>query len=159
MIAKAVQPENLRSGVLNVSVLDEYLPRGAKPAAWKRAARVGGRSVVAAEPEAEIELLQRGGSRIALRADAPAGTRLQLARWYFPGWEAELDGVPILVEPNSSGGIGVRLPAPGGTLALVRRPPPSRRIALILSGLGVGLWLALYRMFCKRRCADHRASV
>jgi len=158
MIANAVQPENLRRGVLNVSVLDEYLPRGAKPAAWKRAARVGGRSVVAAEPAVEIELLEEKGSRIALRADAPAGTRLRLARWYFPVWEAELDGVPIPIEPNSSGGIDVRLPAPGGTLELIRRPPPSRRIALILSGLGVGLWLALYRMLQKRRCADHGAS-
>ena len=158
MIANAVQPENLRRGVLNVSVLDEYLPRGAKPAAWKRAARVGGRSVVAAEPAAEIELLEEKGSRIALRADAPAGTRLRLARWYFPVWEAELDGVPIPIEPNSSGGIDVRLPAPGGTLELIRRPPPSRRIALILSGLGVALWLALYRMLQKRRCADHGAS-
>jgi len=158
MIANAVQPENLRRGVLNVSVLDEYLPRGAKPAAWKRAARVGGRSVVAAEPAVEIELLEEKGSRIALRADAPAGTRLRLARWYFPVWEAELDGVPIPIEPNSSGGIDVRLPAPGGTLELIRRPPPSRRIALILSGLGVGLWLALYCMLQKRRCADHGAS-
>ena len=158
MIANAVQPENLRRGVLNVSVLDEYLPRGAKPAAWKRAARVGGRSVVAAEPAVEIELLEEKGSRIALRADAPAGTRLRLARWYFPVWEAELDGVPIPIEPNSSGGIDVRLPAPGGTLELIRRPPPSRRIALILSGLGVALWLALYRMLQKRRCADHGAS-
>jgi hypothetical protein len=157
--AKAIQPETLRKGALNVSVLDEYLPRGANPAVWKRAARVGGRTVLAAEPEAEIEALEEKGSRISLRVDAPAGTRLRLARWYFPEWEAELDGVPIPVESNPSGGIDVRLPAPGGTFELVRRPPLSRRIGVIVSGFGVGLWLALYCVHRRRRGAVREVPV
>jgi hypothetical protein len=107
--------------------------------------------VLAAEPEAEVEALEEKGSRISLRVDAPAGTRLRLARWYFPEWEAELDGTPIPVESNPSGGIDVRLPAPGGAFALVRRPPLSRRIGLILSGLGAGAWLALYCAHLRRR--------
>jgi hypothetical protein len=148
-IEKAVQPEKLRRGLLNVSVLDEYLPRGASSAAWKRAARAGGRTVLSAEPEAQIEALEERGSRISLRVDAPAGTRLRLARWYFPGWEAELDRDPIPVESNPAGGIDVQIAAPGGVFELVRRPPLSRRIGLALSGLGVGLWLALY--FAQRR--------
>jgi hypothetical protein len=151
MGVKAVQPEALRRGALNVSVLDEYLPRGANRAVWKRAARVGGRTVLTAEPAAEVEALEKKGSRISLRVDAPAGTRLRLARWYFPEWEAELDGVPIPVESNPSGGIDVRLPAPGGTFELVRRPPLSRRIGVIVSGFGIGLWLALYCVHRRRR--------
>jgi hypothetical protein len=143
-IEKAIQPEKLRRGVLNVSVLDEYLPRGANPAVWKRAAGAGGRTVLATQPEAEFQLLEERGSRILLRVDAPTGTRLRLARWHFPGWEAELDGVPISLEPNRAGGIDVWIPAPGGTFELAHRPPRSRRIGLALSGLGVGLWLALY---------------
>jgi hypothetical protein len=143
-IEKAIQPEKLRRGALNVSVLDEYLPRGANPAVWKRAAGAGGRTVLATQPEAEFQLLEERGSRILLRVDAPTGTRLRLARWHFPGWEAELDGVPISLEPNRAGGIDVWIPAPGGTFELAHRPPRSRRIGLALSGLGVGLWLALY---------------
>jgi hypothetical protein len=154
-IAWAVTPERLRRGTLNVSVLDEYLPRGANPAVWQREARVGGRTVISTEPEAEVEALEEKGSRIALRVAAPAGTRLRIARWYFPGWEAELDGVPIPVEPNPSGGIEVWLPAPGGTFELVHRPL-SRRIGMILSGLGVGLWLALYCVQRRRRGATCR---
>jgi hypothetical protein len=149
VIEKAIQPEKLRRGALNVSVLDEYLPRGANPAVWKRAARFGGRTLLAAEPQVEVEVLEETGSRISLRVDAPTGTRLRLARWYFPGWEAELDGISIPVESNPSGGIDVRLPAPGGLFELIRRPPLSRRIGVTLSGLGVGLWLALY--FAQRR--------
>jgi hypothetical protein len=156
---KVAQPEALRRGALNVSVLDEYLPRGANPAVWKRAARVGGRTVLTAEPAAEVEAFEKKGSRISLRVDAPAGTRLRLARWYFPEWEAELDGVPIPVESNPSGGIDVRLPAPGGTFELVRRPPLSRRIGVIVSGLGVGLWLALYCVHRRRRGAVREAPV
>jgi hypothetical protein len=152
-IAKATQPEKLRRGALNVSVLDEYLPRGANPAVWKRAAATGGRTVLAAEPKAEIEVLEKKGSRISLRVAAPAGTRLRIARWNFPGWAAELDGVPIPIEPNASGGIDVRLPAPGGTFELIHRPPLSRQIGVILSGLGVSLWLALYWVYRKRRGA------
>jgi hypothetical protein len=102
--------------------------------------------VLATTPEVEVEVLEEKGSRIALRVDAPAGTRLRLARWYFPEWVAELDGVSIPVESNPSGGIDVRLPAPGGAFELVRRPPLSRRIGVILSGLGVVLWFALYRV-------------
>jgi hypothetical protein len=143
-IEKAIQPEKLRRGALNVSVLDEYLPRGANPVVWKRAAGAGGRTVLATQPEAEFQLLEERGSRILLRVDAPTGTRLRLARWHFPGWEAELDGVPISLEPNRAGGIDVWIPAPGGTFELAHRPPRSRRIGLALSGLGVGLWLALY---------------
>jgi hypothetical protein len=156
---RAVQPEALRRGALNVSVLDEYLPRGANPAVWKRAARAGGRTVLAAQPEVGVEVLEEKGSRISLRVDAPAGTQLRLARWYFPEWQAELDGVPIPVEPNPSGGIDVRLPAPGGAFELVRRPPLSRRIGVILSGLGVGLWLALYCVHRRRRGATREAPV
>jgi hypothetical protein len=156
---KAIQPEALRRGALNVSVLNEYLPREAKPAVWKREARVGGRTVLNTEPEAEIETIEVKGSRILLRVDAPTGTRVRLARWYFPEWRAELDGVPIPVESNPSGGIDVRLPAPGGTFELVRRPPLSRRIGVILSGLGVGLWLALYCVYRRRRGAAREVSV
>ncbi len=151
-IVKAVQPEKLRRGALNVSVLDEYLPRGANSAVWKREARIkAGRTGLTAEPEAEVEVLEVKGSRVALRVDAPAGTRLRLPRWYFPGWEAELDGVPIPVEPNPWGGIDVRLPSPGGSFELVRRPPLSRRIGVTLSGLGVGVWLALFCAHLRRR--------
>jgi hypothetical protein len=157
-IAKAVQPEQLRRGALNVSVLDEYLPRGASSAVWKREARVGGRSVLSAEPELEVEALETTGSRIALRVDAPAGTRLRLARWYFPEWQAELDGISIPFERNPSGGIDVRLPAPGGTFELVRRPPRSRRIGVILSGLGAGLWLALVCVHRRRRGAAREVN-
>jgi hypothetical protein len=105
--------------------------------------------VLATQPEAQFEVLVEKGSRISLRVDAPTGTRLRLARWHFPGWEAELGGVPIPLEANRMGGIDVRIPAPGGTIELVHRPPRSRRIGLALSGLGVGLWLALY--FAQRR--------
>jgi len=153
-IEKAVQPEKLRRGALNVSVQDEYLPRGADPAVWKREARAGGRTVLSAEPAAQIEALEELGSRISLRVDAPAGTRLRLARWYFPGWQAELDGAPIPVESNALGGIDLQVAAPGGTLELVKRPPLSRRIGLALSGLGVGLWLALYFAQRRRRGGD-----
>jgi hypothetical protein len=114
--------------------------------------------VLTAKPEVEVEALETKGSRIALRVDAPTGTRLRLARWYFPEWQAELDGIPIPVEPNPSGGIDVRLPAPGGRFELVRRPPLSRRIGLILSGLGAGLWLVLVCVH-RRRHGEARRFV
>ncbi|MBW2494997.1 MAG: hypothetical protein JRE43_09630, partial [Deltaproteobacteria bacterium] len=127
------------------------LPRGAKPAVWRREAIAGGRSVLLTRPEAQFELLVEKGSRISLRIDAPTGTRLRLARWHFPGWQAELDGVPIPLEPNRTGGIDVRIPAPGGVFELAHRPPRSRRIGLALSGLGVSLWLVLYVAQRRRR--------
>jgi hypothetical protein len=142
-IEKAVTPEKLRRGALNASVLDEYLPRGASRAVWKREAIAGGKSLLGATPAAEIETLAASGSRIALRVGTERETRLRFARWYFPGWEAELDGAPIAVERSPSGAIDVRIPTPGGTLELRCRAPVPRRVGLALSGLGVVLWLGL----------------
>jgi len=154
----ATRPGQLRRGALNVTVLDEYLPSGANSLAWKRAARFGGESWQIVGAEAQIELLDDKGSGILLRANAPVGTRIRLARWYFPGWEAKLDGTPVPIESNRSGGIDVTLSAPGGEFELVRRAPVSRRIGLALSALGVGLWLALVRIDRKRRRLDRAAN-
>ena len=133
-------------------------PSGANSLMWKRAARFGGEPWKIVGAEAQIELLDDKGSGISLRANAPVGTRIRLARWYFPGWEANLDGTPVPIESNRSGGIDVMLPAPGGELELVRRAPVSRRIGLALSALGVGLWLALYLIDRKRRRRDRAAN-
>jgi hypothetical protein len=142
-IQKAVQPGKLRRGPLNVSVLDEYLPVGANREIWKREARAGGRTVIMNQPEAEIEVLEERGSRMMLRVDAPSGSRLRVARWYFPGWRARLDGIPIPIESNPMGGIDLEVAAPGGLLELAHHPPRSRQVGLALSGLGAGLWLFL----------------
>jgi hypothetical protein len=153
----ATRPGQLRREALNATVLDEYLPSAANSTVWKRAARFGGEPWKIVGAEAQIELLDDKGSGISLRANAPRGTRLRLARWYFPGWEANLDGAPVAIESNRSGGIAVTLSAPGGELELVRRAPVSRRIGLALSALGVGLWLALYLIELKRRRRDRVA--
>ncbi|HXV35575.1 MAG TPA: hypothetical protein VEC18_00405 [Myxococcota bacterium] len=142
-IEKAVTPEKLRRGALNASVLDEYLPRGASRSVWKREAIAGGKALLGASPVASTKTLAATGSRIALRVGTEQGTRLRFARWYFPGWEAKLDGAPIAVERSPSGAIDLQIPAPGGVVELRCRAPAARRIGLALSGLGVALWLGL----------------
>jgi hypothetical protein len=157
-IELTTRPGQLRRSELNVTVLDEYLPRDAAAALWKRAARTGSGSWQIVGAEAEIELVDDKGSGISLRTDAPTGTRLRLARWYFPGWEAALDGTPLPLEPNEAGGIDVVIPAPGGEFELVRHAPVSRRIGLACSALGVGLWLALIRHERQQRTPGRGAS-
>lgn len=147
-------PGQLRRSDLNVTVLDEYLPRAADMAVWKRAALTGSRPWEVVGPEVDIKLLEQRGSGIVLRANLSTDTRIRLARWYFPGWEAKLDGKSVSIERNRSGGIDAMLPAPGGEFELVRRAPVSRRIGLALSALGVGLWFALARIERKRRTRD-----
>ena len=154
----ATQPGQLRREALNVTVLDEYLPTGADSAVWKRVARTRSRSWRIVGAKADVELIEDKGSGLSLHVDAPAGTRLRLARWYFPGWEAQLDGAPVPIEFNRSGSIDVALPAPGGEFELVRRPPVSRQVGLALSALGFGLWLTLYLVDGRRQKLDRAAK-
>ncbi|HUK63235.1 MAG TPA: hypothetical protein VLV15_07880, partial [Dongiaceae bacterium] len=98
--------------------------------------------VVAATGAVRWDTLRNGGTRIELATHSDGPARLRLARWAFPGWTVEIDGMPAPWTPSRFGTL--ELDVPSGDVRVVAHlgPPPVRRAALWLSGAGLLAWLA-----------------
>jgi hypothetical protein len=140
-LAAALTVEGVRQG-LYATAGDEYLPRSARPAAWKERKPRAGPLVATSEPAA-VEVVHDAGTSSTLAVEADRPLRLELARFAFPGWRVSVDGIERPVEPNPLGSIDVDLPAGSSRVELVYRQPPVRRAALALSGAVLAAWIVL----------------
>jgi hypothetical protein len=142
-LAEMLSAPGVRASRNSATVQDEYLPRSASVQTWQRQ-RPGPGGVVGATGGARVEVLEEGPTSIRLRVEAPRAATLRLARWAFPGWELQVDGVPQPVEPNPFGSIDALLPSGTSELVLRYRPPPLRNAGTLVSllALGIGLGLA-----------------
>jgi len=141
-LPQLLTPEAVRRDHRSVTVLDEYLPRGANPELWKTQGAQQG-PVVRVEGTAELAVIRDAGSRIQLRVRAAEPATLRIARWAFPGWKLEISGRAADWRVNEDGSIDVDVPA-GETLVELRyRAPRERTLGLVVSGLALGAWLAL----------------
>jgi hypothetical protein len=71
-------------------------------------------------------------------------TRVTYQTFYFPGWQASLDGRPIELRPSSADGlITLDLPAGRHVLEIAFRRTPLRSISLLVSGAGLALCLVI----------------
>jgi hypothetical protein len=135
-------PASIREGRQAVSVLDEYLPRAADSEAWRSERPTRG-PVVRARGDARIEVIEDRGTRIRLEVDATEGTVLRVARWAFPGWVYEVDGIAAEHSGNEAGSLDLALPAGHHRLSLRLEPPWQRRAGVAVSAAALLLWLVL----------------
>ena len=83
-------------------------------------------------------------AQIAALVSAPASFPLALHRFYFPGWQAIVDGQAAPVYPSGELGlVTVEVPAGDHVVELRFSDTPLRRFANGLSLLSLGIWLAL----------------
>ena len=76
--------------------------------------------------------------------DAKQATPITYQTFYFPGWQAWLDGKPIGIGISSPSGLMVLdLPAGHHTLEISFHRTPLRTATLAISGLSVGLWVLI----------------
>ena len=143
-------PASIREGRQSVTALDEYLPRAADPETWRTERPTLG-PVVWVRGEARIEVVEEGGTRITLEADATEATLLRVARWAFPGWVYEIDGIPAEFSENQAGSLDLAVPSGHHRLALRLEPPWQRRVGLAVSGAALLLWLVLLNRWPWRR--------
>ncbi|MCC7352512.1 MAG: hypothetical protein IT330_02050 [Anaerolineae bacterium] len=79
----------------------------------------------------------------AFRVTAPASWRLQLHQFYFPGWQASVDGQVRAATPTGSLGLaGIDVPAGEHQIVFRFSPTNVRRFGWALSLAGVMVWLA-----------------
>lgn len=153
--AEGLTPEALSSGVYRASVLDEYLPASADPAAL---AERSARGAPVRTPRDAVRAVNLDmGSRIILDVVAESETWLTLQRWGFPGWEARVAGGLAPTRVDSLGRLQVRVEAGSGTVHLRKRAPGVRRAALALSAIASLLWIGLLRN-ARRREPGRRRS-
>jgi hypothetical protein len=134
-------PASVREGRLSVSVLDEYLPRGADPETWRNERPT--RGPVVWPGDARITVVEDGGTRISLEVDTTEAAVLRVARWAFPGWVYEVDGIPGKFFENEAGSLDLAVPSGHHRLALRLAPPWQRRVGLAVSATALVLWFVL----------------
>jgi hypothetical protein len=130
-LAHALAPDAARALGLGVTVYDEYLPRFVDRSVVRLRPLQG--PVLGSRPPARVQVLRDEGTHIRLDVAAQEPTRLRLARWALPGWEASRGGRPLDLLPNRDGVLELEVPAGRSTLELRLRPPLARRVGLALS--------------------------
>ncbi len=82
------------------------------------------------------------------RVQAESELRLRFYTYYFPGWQATVDGLPVDISPEPPNGLIALTVPPGEHLVQLRfGPTPLRRLAtaLTLAALALTVWLSLRR--------------
>ena len=96
-----------------------------------------GPAVASSDPAAELHFLARGVNHISLSASAQQEAYLFLSLPYAPGWQARLDGQPVMVWPANLAFSAIYLPA-GSHTDHARLPPSAVRSVAGGRGRGVG---------------------
>jgi hypothetical protein len=131
-LTRVLRPESVRTLGLGLTVYDEYLPRSAERSIWRTLRPLQG-PVIDTRPSAAVEIEHDRGTRIALHVTAAKPTRIRLARWAFPGWQARWAGSEIPLLPSPTGVVELELAPASGVLELELHPPRVRSFGLALS--------------------------
>jgi hypothetical protein len=103
-------------------------------------------------PTPVVQVLRWRPAQFAARGTAQASFPLALHRFYFPGWQAWIDGQAVSVYPAGELGlVTVDVPAGDHTIALRFGDTSLRRLANGLSMLSLGIWLMLVLPMLRRR--------
>ncbi len=84
--------------------------------------------------DAEIVAQEAGPLSASAQVRAAGPARLRFYTYYFPGWQAWLDGQPVALAPDPPNGlIGLDVPAGEHTVEVRFGPTPVRRTAALIS--------------------------
>ena len=143
-LAVRLSAETIRSQGLRATVGDEYLPQAGVKDAWRTRRPVTGPFVESTPPLVRAEAGDESGTTSALIVETRGASRIELARWFFPGWRVGIDGRPSAVMAGRFGSIEVDLPVGKSQVELRYRSPRVRRLALAFSAVAALLWLGLF---------------
>jgi hypothetical protein len=138
-IEQGMTSETIGRGRQTATGVNEYLPAGADFTAWKETPP--GSLLVSPPPGLELLATEESGTRLRLYLEATGEMRIRLARWYFPGWRASVDGEPVAVEPGPMGEVTIEVPKGRSNLEVNLEPPLLRRAGVWVSAMAVVLFL------------------
>ena len=143
VLSEVLRGDTIKNEALPATVLDEYLPRLAYPDIWliNRQRKFG--SVVNAGPAGcELRVILDSGTSIMVEARTEYPTRLQILRWFFPGWTCTNNGMPQDIHASRTGTIDISIPAGSNSTDLTLKPPSLRRNCLWMSLVLFLCWIA-----------------
>jgi hypothetical protein len=140
-------PDGIRTFGLRTIVGDAYLPRSADPNAMRAgrepvAGMTGGisiRSLASSAGEAHVTVSSASGGVIAFR------------RWYFPVWEASIDGSAIRTSEMPGGIVGVQVPSGEHKVDLTLVEPLIRTVTKAFSAIAAAVIAAIALRIRRRR--------
>jgi uncharacterized membrane protein len=123
------EPASIARRGLNTSTREEYEPTAVVERPPWSAVRLAGAGDVAQIVELSFSTLRQ-----EYEVRASEAVRLEASTFYYPGWRATVDGVPVAIAPvPGRGTIGLDIPAGRHRVALIFGRTPIRAIALWLS--------------------------
>lgn len=128
----------------------EYLPR------WISNGGIVAASLdpIPASPSVTIRSYATRGSRITFVAEAKnQGSAVVVPRFYFPGWTARVDGVPLAVRPDADGFLLLDLPVGEHAVDVFMGTTGPRAAGWVLAVAGWLLTAAMWRWL--RRTQSH----
>jgi hypothetical protein len=126
------------TGAIGTSMSAEYLPRWAR--GQFRAPNDGGvrPSGTANDPPLQVRLLTADPLDLTLQVSSAQGGPLRFHQFYFPAWQASIDGQPAPVGPSSTAAVLTVVIPPGEHLVrLSFQPTLLRQLTLALSALAL----------------------
>ena len=131
--------------------LNEYLPRTVKALPPQLP------SDPATMPAPQIELEKYNATQRAFTTNATEKFALRLRQFYFPDWQATIDGNPAPVYPSTALGLQtIDVPAGEHRVVLSSVETPARQVGAIISALGLAALLGLIARVAVRRDPDAR---
>ena len=149
-IEQLIRPESIQKRGLRATVLLEYMPKLGDRNAW-RTARPQKGPLISVPPDLDVVVDRNERIDIQLKITTPVETKLQLARWLFPGWKANLDGEPLELIGSELGSIEFTLPAGSHIFRCFYDEPPVRKFTKWLSLMAFLTWLGFVIKWAIRR--------
>ncbi len=125
-----------------LAALYEHAGEAAELAVVDRLPATGPRPEPGGEARDRVAIVDESPDRVAIDATAGSPALLVLTDTYFPGWVAEVDGVPAEIVRADHAFRGVLLDA-GTHRVVFRYEPASVRVGALLSAAGLAVVLAL----------------
>lgn len=141
--------------LIGTTVPTQFMPRWVSiPAEAIHDVRQPGQAASAEDLDATVTALARRGTELILQTTASRDFTLRYHGFYFPGWQAEIDGQPTTISPDGPKAL-VSLPVPAGdhriTLSFGRTPLWTAAAAISVVSVGVVALLALTGARQRRR--------
>ncbi|MBN1995013.1 MAG: hypothetical protein JW953_20125 [Anaerolineae bacterium] len=141
------------SGAIGTTSFGEYLPVWVKQTPHESPLEPmyrAGTTIERLDPaylprQTQIEIANYGFNQAELVIDLPEPYQVVFHTFYFPGWEALVDGQPGFIAPVSERGlVGVMMPAGRHHLQLLFRETPLRRVANAVSIASLFVMIGLF---------------
>ena len=141
-ISDFMNPRAIRQRGLRATVLDEYLPLTAQKDLIKRAP-LGAVFIPSGTTADSVTPTKINHTYIQLDVKTARQAEIHLARWYFPGWRATLNGSEHPVSVADSGAIRLNIPKGEHQVVLWLPQPAIRLWGMAVSGISIILFFVL----------------